>query len=171
MTVYTLYLTDSAGGVTVAQYFKASAFELWGIGLVLAGLGYLVKFYLVSRTRRKTQMLYVTQDYERGLYYEQYLDRVHLVLLALFLDLERIHKRVFRENYEADTTSIAVQSIIDDILSGVRSTFCPYAHKHMAEKKVTPELWTLCESGTRKAVKNCPLWEGRQQSENRIDSL
>jgi hypothetical protein len=149
-----------AGGVTVAQYFKASAFELWGFGLILTGIGYFVNQYIVLWVRRKTQMLYVTQDYERGLYYEQYLDRVHLVLLALFLDLERIHKRVFRENYEADTTSIAVQSIIDDILSGVRSTFCPYAHKHMAEKKVTPELWTLCESGTRKAVKNCPLWEG-----------
>lgn len=149
-----------AGGVTVAQYFNFSGFMLWGIGLVLAGLGYLVKFYFVIRARRKTQMDYVTQDYERGLYYEQYLDRVNLVLLGLFLDLERIHKRVFRENYEADTTSSAVQSIIDDILSGVHSTFCPYAHKHMAEKKVTPELWTLCESGTRKAVKNCPLWEG-----------
>jgi len=160
-----------AGGVTLAQYFGASGFQLWGAGLFLTGLGYVVNFYFVRRARRKTQMLYVIQDYERGLYYEQYLDRVTVVLLGLFLDLERIHKRVFKENYETDTNPTTVRSIVKDILAGVHSTFCPYAHKHMAEKKVTPELWTLCESGTAEAVKKCPLWEGGDQEEKRIDSF
>ena len=150
----------AAGGVTVAQAFQVSNVALWGVGLVLAALGYLVNLFFVRRARRQTQMLYVSQDYERGLYYEQYLSRVTVILLGLFLDLERIHMSVFQENYEADTSPTKVRSFIDDILSGVHPTFCPYVHKHMAEKKVTPELWTSCESGVSEAVQRCPLWEG-----------
>ena len=58
----------AAGGVTVAQAFQVSNVALWGVGLVLAALGYLVNLFFVRRARRQTQMLYVSQDYERGLY-------------------------------------------------------------------------------------------------------
>ncbi len=153
----------AAGGVTVAQALGISGITLWGVGLVLAALGYLVNLWFVRRARRQTQMLYVSQDYERGLYFEQYLARVTTILLGLFLDLERIHKRVFQENYEADTSPSTVQSFIDAVLAGVHSTFCPFVHKHMAEKKVTPELWTRCESGNAEATRMCPLWEGLRE--------
>ncbi len=154
----------AAGGVTVAQAMGVSGISLWGAGLVLAALGYLVNLWFVRRARRQTQMLYVSQDYERGLYYEQYVTRVRVILLGLFLDLERIHKRVFQENYEAGTVNPGTaQSIIEGILAGVHSTFCPLVHKHMAEKKVTPELWTRCESGYSEAVQMCPLRDDRRE--------
>jgi hypothetical protein len=108
-------------------------------------------------------MLYVAQDYERGLYYEQYLSRVTAIILGLFLDLERIHRRVFGENYEIDVSPGTVRSIVDDTLAGVGSTFCPYVHKHFTDKKVTPELWTRCESGNPQAVRRCPFWEGKRE--------
>ena len=154
----------AAGGVTVAQVMGVSGTVLWGVGLVLAALGYLINLWFVRLARRQTQRLYVTQDYERGLYYDQYISRVSGILLGLFLDLERIHKRVFQESYEADTNPSALEDIINDILTKVRSTFCPYAHKHMREKKITPELWTLCESGDAEAVRVCLLWEGQREN-------
>lgn len=150
----------AAGGVTVAQVLGVSETVLWGLGLVLAALGYLVNLRFVRLARHQTQMLYVAQDYERDLYYDQYVSRVTDILLGLLLDLERIHKRVFQENYEAKTIPSALEGIINEILVGVRSTFCPYAHKHMRNKKITPELWTLCESGNVEAMRLCPLWEG-----------
>ncbi len=154
----------AAGGVTVAQAVGVSGAVLWGIGLLLAALGYLVNLWFVRLARRQTQMLYVTQDYERGLYYNQYVSRVRTILLGLFLDLERIHKRVFQESYEAEANPNALEGIINDILAGVGSTFCPYVHKHMRENKVTPELWPLCESGNADAVRMCPRWEGQRET-------
>lgn len=150
----------AAGGVTVAKALQVSDVQLWGLGLAFTAIGYLINLFFVSRARRQTQMLYVSQDYERGLYYEQYLSRVTAILLGLILDLERIHKRVFQENYESDTNPTTVRSYIHDILAGVHSSFCPFVHKHMSEKRVTPELWAGCESGISEAVRRCPLWEG-----------
>ena len=154
----------AAGGVTVAQSVGLSGTGLWAVGLLLAALGYVVNLWFVALARRRTQMLYVTQDYERGLYYEQYVRRVSEILLGLFLDLERIHRRAFQENSEADVSPAAVDKIVKDILAGVRPTFCRYTHKHMRENRITPELWTLCESGNLDAVSMCPLWEGQRDA-------
>jgi hypothetical protein len=154
----------AAGGVTIAQALGISGITLWGLGLALAALGYLVNLWFVRRARRQTQLLYVSQDYERDLYYEQYLNRVTTILLGLFLDLERIHKNVFQETYEADTNPSTIRSFVEDILAGVRSTFCPFVHKHIADNRITPELWTRCESGNTDAVRLCPNWEGLRES-------
>jgi len=152
----------AAGGVTILQLLpqEFSTAELWGTGVGLAALGYLVNLWFVDRARRQTQMLYVRQDYERNLYYDQYVRRAVDIIYGLMLDLERIHKRIFSENYETNITSGALEKIIEQILAGVRSTFCPYAHKHMREKKIIPNLWALCESGHPESTKMCPHWEG-----------
>jgi len=55
---------------------------------------------------------------------------------------------------------VEVSNIIGEMLKGVRPTFCKYVHKHMREKKIEPELWTLCETGKKDAVEKCPCWEG-----------
>ncbi|MBM4056225.1 MAG: hypothetical protein FJ264_16470 [Planctomycetes bacterium] len=146
-----------AGSVTIAQYFNLSGIQLWGVGLALAGLGYIINLLIVKKMRRSKQMLYVRQDYERGLYYDQYLTRVATTLTSLYLDLDRIHKNVFGQSYPVD---VDVKVIVKEMLEGVRSTFCDYIHKHINEKKITPELWSLCETG--KATENCPFWEGRK---------
>lgn len=146
-----------AGGITVAQYFKISDINLWAIGLALASIGYIVNLEVVRLMRKRTQMLYVVQDYERSLYYDQYVTRVATTLTSLYLDLDRIHKNVFEQSYSVD---VEVSNIIGEMLKGVRPTFCKYIHKHIREKKIKPELWTLCETGKEVAVEKCPCWEG-----------
>lgn len=146
-----------AGGITVAQYFEISDINLWAIGLALASIGYIVNLEVVRLMRKRTQMLYVVQDYERSLYYDQYVTRVATTLTSLYLDLDRIHKNVFEQSYSVD---VEVSNIIGEMLKGVRPTFCKYIHKHIREKKIKPELWTLCETGKEGAVKKCPCWEG-----------
>lgn len=146
-----------AGGITVAQYFKISDINLWAIGLALASIGYIVNLKVIRLMRKRTQMLYVVQDYERGLYYDQYVTRVATTLTSLYLDLDRIHKNVFEQSYPVD---VEVSDIIGEMLKGVRPTFCKYIHKHIKEKKMKPELWTLCETGKEGAVETCPRWEG-----------
>jgi hypothetical protein len=153
----------AAGGVTLAHLLGISETLMWGIGLVLAALGYMVNWWFVRLARERTQMLYVEQDYDRSLYYDQYIRRVRSILHGLFLDLERIHLRVFQENCEPDVGPSRVEGLIHDILAGVCPTLCPYAHKHMREKKILPDLWALCESGTPEAVAKCPHWEGDTQ--------
>ena len=145
-----------AGGITVAQYFKISDINLWAIGLALASIGYIVNLEVVRLMRKRTQMLYVVQDYERSLYYDQYVTRVATTLTSLYLDLDRIHKNVFEQSYSVD---VEVSNIIGEMLKGVRPTFCKYIHKHIREKKIKPELWTLCETGKEGAVEKCPRWE------------
>lgn len=146
-----------AGGITVVQYFKISDINLWAIGLALAAIGYIVNLAIIRLMRKRTQMLYVVQDYERGLYYDQYVTRVATTLTALYLDLDRIHKNVFGQSYPVD---VEVSDIIGEMLKGVRPTFCKYVHQHIREKKIEPEFWTLCETGKEDAVKKCPCWEG-----------
>lgn len=151
----------SAGGITVGQYlgqhFNISVITLWAIGLALASIGYIVNLEVVRLMRKRKQMLYVAQDYERSLYYDQYVTRVAMTLTSLYLDLDRIHKNVFGQSYSVD---VEVSNIIGEMLKGVRPTFCKYIHKHIREKKIKPELWTLCETGKEGAVEKCPRWEG-----------
>ena len=149
-----------AGSVTLAaslqDSLKLSDLQLWGLGLAAAALGYLVHLGVVRLMRRRTQMLYVIQDYERGLYYNQYVTRAATVLTSLYLDVDRIHKNVFGQSYQVETEA---QVIVGEMLKGIRPTFCRYVHKHMKEQKVAPELWSLCETGGD-APASCPHWEG-----------
>jgi hypothetical protein len=156
----------AAGGVTLLQLLPGKILPevSWGIGIGLAALGYLINLWFVRRARHQTQVLYVRQDYERNLYYDQYVRRTADIIHGLILDLERIHKHTFGENYETDLTPNAIEETIEKILTGVRSTFCIYAHKHMIEKKITPEIWAMCESGHTEGIKMCQHWEGLQKN-------
>ncbi|MEW6573778.1 MAG: hypothetical protein AB1374_09120 [Bacillota bacterium] len=117
-----------AGSVTLAaslqSSLKLSDLQLWGLGLAAAALGYLVHLGAVRLMRRRTQMLYVIQDYERGLYYNQYVTRAATVLTSLYLDVDRIHKNVFGQSYPVETEA---QGIVGEMLKGIRPTFCRYA--------------------------------------------
>lgn len=102
-------------------------------------------------------MLLVQQDYDRNLYYEQYMSRVAMTLTSLYLDLDRIHQVVFGAPYpvsDGNTTAI-----VDNLLKGVRPTMCKYAHKHMRHRVITSDLWALCEGGGVPATQ-CRYWEG-----------
>ncbi len=147
---------SAAGGLTIGQLMGVPPITLTGIALVLAAAGYLFNRLLVKRARRKSQLLYIAQDYERSLYYNHYVSRVSSILTSLYLDLDRIHKNIFQTSYPID--GIELSKMIKELLDGVRPSFCPYIHKHVLEKKITPEIWATCETGGKEAIKYCPLW-------------
>ncbi|MCK4333162.1 hypothetical protein KAX06_00060 [candidate division WOR-3 bacterium] len=127
--------------------------------LFAAGVGYLI--YLGARrvARRMKEGFYITQDYERNRYYEQYLRRSVVALHSLYRRLEIVHKQVFGQEYLPDAD---VTFLIEGVIAGVGPTFCPYIQKHHWEKKITPGLWSMCETGNEEAKKQCPFWEGKR---------
>lgn len=158
----------AAGGLTFFQWLgqRFALFEdpvvLWLLGLGLAGAGYGVNLWFVSLSRRQTQMNYVRQDYDRGLYYEQYVNRVSLILTALMSDLERLHENVFGQPYL--TQDDDPKQIIEGLLKDVRPTHCPLIHQHMRQGVITPSLWPTCESGLMDDVVTCPYYQQHKQS-------
>ncbi len=150
----------AGGGVTVIEAIGIDRIPIWALSLLLAGLGYLVNLIVVRKMRRRTQMLYVKEDYDRDLYFEQYVRRVSATLETLYLDLDRIHRNIFKSPYPVDRSA---KEITDGLLSGVGTTFCRYMHKHMNEKRITPELWPVCESGNPEATESCRFWSLEQK--------
>lgn len=152
----TMTLTG-AGGLTVAQAFELDDAALVGITLALAAAGFFINLIFVRLSRQQRQLEYVKQDYERNLYYEHYIHRAQLILQALYLDLQRLHQTVFQETYPTGEENIG--KIIATVLSGVEPTPCQFVHKHMQEGKITPQLWSRCETGIHECVIECPHWE------------
>jgi hypothetical protein len=152
---------SSASGVTVAEFLgeRLTDVQVWAIGWGLAGIGYFVSYAITKAARRRSQLLYVFEDYERSLYYDQYVSRAAAILKTLYIDLQRIHQSVFGDEYPVDAS---VDTVIAELARPLKTTFCPYVHKHISGKTVTPELWPRCESGSEEAVRDCPLWEGQQ---------
>jgi hypothetical protein len=129
---------------------------LWGFGAAMAGIGYFVHLGLVLAGRRRTQMLYVKQDYERNLYYDQYITRVVAALTGLYQDIDRIHEQAFGERYPIHNGNAG--SVVTGLLRGVHPTMCRYVEEHMPKGLVTPEDWTLCEVGEPHS-RHCPHWK------------
>ncbi len=103
----TMAITGAGATITFGGYLASrigvpeastTAF-LWALGVAMAGVGYLIHMGVVRAMRRRTQMLLVQQDYDRNLYYEQYMSRVAMTLTSLYLDLDRIHQVVFGAPY------------------------------------------------------------------------
>jgi hypothetical protein len=129
---------------------------LWGFGAAMAGLGYLIHMLCVRMYRKRTQKLYIEQDYDRNLYYDHYITRVRAVLESLYKDIDRIHKQTFKAPYLIDDGNAV--SVVSDLLKGVQPTMCNYVQKHMYEGVITPKLWTLCEVG-EPHCKKCVYWK------------
>ena len=136
-------------GPTLAHVFGVEnnyeTLFLWGLGAILAGVGYLFYAGIVRYGRGRTQKLYVAQDYERNMYYEQYIARVKAALTGLYQDIDRIHEQAFGASYPLH--GIGASSVVDALLQGVKSTMCERAVEHMQKKMITPEIWTICEVG------------------------
>lgn len=145
-----------AAGVTLAEAFQLSGPYLYSLCFLLAALGYVSnKLFFVKRARRQTNMLYVRHAYDRGLYYEQYLDRAAIILADLFSELERIHVRYFGSGCE----TISGPELAESIVGGIRSKFCPHVHDHMLQEKIKPEFWALCEAANPETTRKCPNYK------------
>ncbi len=155
-----------AGGLTLAEVLGLSMRPVWSwvFALGLASAGYLFNLLIVRLMRKKKQMLYVLQDYERGKYYNQYIDRAITILTSLYTDLGRIHRNVFGQNYPREEEEIksGERGVVEGIFEGIRTSYCPLIHRHMQARKVTPDLWPTCEVGSPEERKNCSNWEGER---------
>ena len=152
-----------AGGLTLAEVLGLSVRPVcsWVFALGLASAGYLFNLLIVRLMRKKKQMLYVLQDYERGKYYNQYVDRAITILTSLFTDLDRIHRNVFGQYYpREEEIESGERGVLDGIVERIRTSYCLLIHRHMQARKVTPDLWLTCEVGSPEERKNCSHWEG-----------
>ena len=145
-----------AGSVTLAEKFGIKE-DVWALAIAAAAIGHMITQVYVWIMRKRMQKQYIAQDYERSMYYDQYISRAAATLTSLYFDLDRLHRNVFGQPYPVDAEA---SDIIGDMLKGVRPTFCPYVHKHIKERRVQAKQWTICETGKPDAIKTCPIWEG-----------
>lgn len=146
-----------AGGLTVAEALNITGVSLWVLGLGLAGLGYVVNLGFVAWARRLKCKQYIQQDYERNIYYNQYITRVKNILESLYLDLCRLHKTIFGQEYHPPGV-ISAEAFIHELLSGVTPVRCKHIVSHMRRGIVTPKLWPLCETEEVSSRQDCPHW-------------
>lgn len=160
-----------AGGITLAQIIGASSVQLWIAGLFFAGLGYLINWIIIKNMRVEKQWLYIQQDYERSLYFEEYLNKAYIILKNLYNDVYQEHENIFKNKYPTNESS---NELIKNFLKGIQPTFCKHIKKHLKNnnvedrkgnpitgrklKKLICEQWTYCETGNLEGTKNCPLW-------------
>lgn len=95
------------------------------------------------------------RDYDRNLYYDQYLERSKLVLYSTYRDLERLHTSIFGRPYD-ETDEVTVRSLGASIIAGAESTMCDHVQRHMLRGIITVDLWSMCETGEGK--ENCRYW-------------
>ncbi len=152
----TMTVTSSAGVITLGQIVSWPSWALWLLGLGLAGVGYFINLRIVKRASRSKQKLLLEQDYERNMYYEQYIYRVRTSLINLYADIDRLHKKAFGKHYQLEKSE-DVFRVVDGILKGAMPTMCAQVSKHMKDGRITPELWARCESGG-KAAEECEHW-------------
>jgi len=141
-------IAGAGGTLTLSQYFDLSGFKLWAVVLGLAAVGYLINMVIKRYARRMCQWQYINQDYERNMYYEHYVSRVQLILESLYADIDQVHHNIFGAQYPDPDGERAPHRIVEELLAGIRPMHCKYIHKHMMEGKITPKLWSLCETGT-----------------------
>lgn len=155
----TMAIAAGAGTVTLNEVLESASlpgWSLWLIGLGFAGIGFFINLWVVKLNSRRRQKLYIQQDYERTIYFQQYMTRVRTALIILYTDIDRAHNQFFKKKYPLDK-SVKVATVVKDILRGAMPTLCEEIHRHIQEGKITTDLWTLCDAGIQ-LVEGCKYW-------------
>jgi hypothetical protein len=155
----------AAGGVTLSEIIsnESEVTELyqWLFIAAFTALGFFVGWINVWWRGRKMWERYVKQDYERNLYFKNYLERVTKILTSLYNDVCQIYKETFGKSHPEVPER---ECFIEDMLKGMQPKLCDYVHKHVRENKITAELWPMCETGEMKIIKrHCKLWKREQR--------
>jgi len=148
----------AASGITLAEILNLPDVIFWALGLALTATGYFFNIWIVNRTRKYKQKQYVIQDYERNLYYIQYVDRIAVLLNTLYKDVDRAHNKVFGLKYPIDGGKTE-QELVDNLLQGIRPSYCRYVHEHMKQRVITSDRWAICESGNPQVTALCRYWK------------
>ena len=151
-------VTTGTGVITASEVGGMEPLQLWMLGILLAGLSYWINLRVVRWWHAKKEQLYFNEDYERNLYFEHYVTRVRTTLTSMYLDIDRVHERVFKKPYPLKPPE-KVSDIVEGTLENIKPTMCNHVHKHMKEGKITAKLWPLCEIGGKTDGKKCDLWE------------
>jgi hypothetical protein len=153
----TMAITSGAGVITLDKLIgNLDDWMLWGIGLGAAGIGYFINLGIVRWSKSMMMREYVAADYDRNMYYEQYLVRLRTALINLYNDVDRLHKKSFEERYQLEKSENAA-TIVDGLMAGAMPTMCRFVEKHLKSGKITPDLWTRCETGGERAHE-CKYW-------------
>ena len=151
------------------EFTEDSALLLWILVVLGIVIGYIINdLVIVKWTRKRKQMLYVIHDYERNIYYESYLEHVAVLLKSLYRDVDQIHEEVFREPHlkeEGEEKEKKINEIVSNLIDEARPKRCKHVYRHMKEKKITPGLWILCETGYKEGLERCPHWRYEGKSE------
>jgi hypothetical protein len=147
------------GGVSVSILSTKLIPGLEGYFLPLlafgAAMGYVLNgAYIIPRIHKKMQIQKIKLDYDRNRYYEQYVERSKAALIALYQSTDRHHKNIFGDFYDPEKARPNdVTIIINEVLGGINSTMCKNISKCMIGNIVTPDMWSVCETGL--GIENC----------------
>ncbi len=144
--------------------FDLEEVSLWILVALGLAVGYFFNDLLVRWSRKRKQMLYIINDYERNIYYDYYIERVEALLGSLYTDLNQIYEEIFHPPYDKRDGGESekekrknTHNMIKDLI-GARPIRCVYINKHMREKKITPGKWAICETGLKKDRERCIHW-------------
>lgn len=153
------------GGVTggvllsaiVENWFPPSL-KPYAMPLVLAfsaAATYIIHETLVKPwVRKKLEMEVIKLDYDRIMYYAQYVERVKASLKGLFNKVNRLHEHIFEDNYYKE--KVDPDKFVNDVLVGMEPSMCDYVADCISPPKevITSDLWSRCETG--RDVEKCP---------------
>ena len=109
---------------------------------------YLVsEFYINPRLAKRKLRSIIQLDYDKDLYYQQYLNRIKEALISLYDQVENLHVKNFKIKYNEEKNS---ETEVDDLLKGLDTTMCENVVTCMENEKITPDNWAVCESGETK---------------------
>ena len=69
------------------------------------------------------------------------------------MDIDRAHLKAYQTLYDPQADPA---TIVDGALGGVFPILCPKVHAHMSQGLISPNLWSICETGVGK--EKCPHW-------------
>ena len=151
----TMAFTGAAGSLVVSETFDfLTNFQVAMVIMGFAAVGFLLNLIWVRFTQDKKLKNYIEQDYERSIYYEDYLQRTKDVLLNLYQDLNSLHRIVFSQPYATIEEENAELKGIANLINGVEPHLCPKFHKHVAQGITSYSLWPRCETGLM--YEECP---------------
>lgn len=156
----------SAGGITgyllAEEYlFCYGDWMKYLIAIIAAGLGYLVQLGMMTWYQRKKRWNSIRLDYERNLFYLQYIERIRETLGTTYMIIHKIHHVVYSENGDyTKPIKDEINDIINNIISGIEPKYCRYIHYHMNidtrwwhypyfMKYTKINRWPLCVTGER----------------------
>jgi len=151
-------VTVGAGAIAVDQAFNLPDWQWWLVGAGLAGVGFILQTFSSFFSLKRRRMQSVQQDFERNLYYKNYLDRVKTALVATYSEIEEAHRKAFGSPYSVNEIT---EIVVEKVLSPLKGHECPFLNEHMRLGKITPTLWARCETGGEGAW-HCPIWPSRR---------